>query len=552
MHLSDMFTRTTILALGGVLAAVALLVIGGFIGNALAGDGDDPPLLIGEDADSDGRPAVVQSDVAVSSGTISPQGQPPRPAIPRGISSGGGTAGALADEAISIPGRYFGFCEGTLDGALSGGVVDLTTSGFVPNLLPAGYVLSGLSLRAEHDCMDEDDQWVVLDTTWQTEDGRFRVWVSQRNGGAPVANIIRTHWAEFTYEGSIYSVSIGQIYPVPGPIPGPIPLEGDGRSEPDVAYVEEDPEAMRAALAAVVEALAPNLGEQCFYRQIEGGWESLAALGIGDPRSAVPNDFAEEGFWAEVFEPPAAGCDVPTDVHIPVSINASWSDGRNAWIGFSVWGDDRGFGFEEPGSQSEQHISWTDGTYRYEIWGNRGERGLGSEVLEAIAHALDSDFDGSCRLVEVELSDEELAALGIGIPEAPDGFTLHEHRARRSEANGSCDADIGDGFASSDWTFGDSAGSVIHASAWLQPSYYDQPFPEGGFIGEGHLNWQGPNGVTYSVSGWSEFGGLPDQELLIEVALSMDPTLDIDSLGEGPIAVPAEPVGVAVDDASGY
>ena len=94
---------------------------------------------------------------------------------------------------------------------------------------------------------------------------------------------------------------------------------------------------MRAALAAVVEALAPNLGEQCFYRQIEGGWESLAALGIGDPRSAIPNDFAEEGFWAEVFEPPAAGCDVPTDVHIPVSINASWSDGRNAWIGFSVW-----------------------------------------------------------------------------------------------------------------------------------------------------------------------------------------------------------------------
>ncbi len=23
----------------------------------------------------------------------------------------------------------------------------------------------------------------------------------------------------------------------------------------------------------------------------------------------------------------------------------------------------------------------------------------------------------------------------------------------------------------------------------------------GGFIGEGHINWQGPNGVAYSVSG---------------------------------------------------
>ena len=89
---------------------------------------------------------------------------------------------------------------------------------------------------------------------------------------------------------------------------------------------------------------------------------------------------------------------------------------------------------------------------------------------------------------------------------------------------------------------------MIHASAWLQPSRYDEPFPEGGFIGEGHINWQGPNGVMYSVSGWSEFGGLPDQELLIEVALSMDPTLDIDSLGEGPIAVPpiAVPLGAEV------
>ena len=529
MH-SDMFSRTAILAFGGVLAAVD--------------PGIDGPAVAVNNGDTDGGGSGV-----------SQQSQPPRPST-QAFGRSSRFAGALAEESIGIPppvpltrdSGYYGFCEGTLDGALSGGVLDLTTNGFAPNLLPAGYVLSALSLRAEHDCVDEDDQWMVLDTTWQTEDGRFRVWISQRNRGAPVANIIRTHWAEFSYEGSSYSVSIGQIYPFDGPL-----RQADGRAEPDIAYVEEDPEEIHAALAAVVEALAPNLGEQCFYRQIEGGWESLATLGIGDPCTAIPSDFREEGFWAEVFEPPAAGCDVPTDVHIPVSINASWSDGRNAWIGFSVWGDDSGFGFEEPGSQSEHHISWTDGTYRYEIWGSRGERGLGSEVLEAIARALDSDFDGSCRLVEVELSDGELAALGIGIPEAPDGFTLHERRARGSEANGNCDADIGDGFASGNWTFGDSDGSVIHASAWLQPSHYDEPFPEGGFIGEGHINWQGPNGVAYSVSEWSEFGGLPDQGLLIEVALSMDPTLDIDSLGDGPIAVPlVEPAAVAVDDAAGY
>ena len=548
MHLSKMFSRTTTIAIGGVLGAVALLAIGGFVGNAMASDSDEQPLLIVEDTAADGRPEIVQSDIAVGSGSVSPQRQPPRPAIPpRGISTSGGDGNFGADEAIARPGGYYGFCQGTLEGALSGTVLDLGANGFAPNLLPAGYVLSGLNLRTEHDCVDEDAQWTVLDTTWLTEEGLFRIWVSQRDGGGEVANILRDYWAEFSYEGSSYSVSISQVFPFDR---GPIPVEGDGGIATDIAYPNEDPAAMRAALAAVVNALAPNLGEQCFYRQTEGGWDSLAGLGIGDPRGAVPSDFHEDGFWAEVFEPPAAGCDVPTDVHIPVSINASWSNGDNAWLGFSIWGDNPEFRFEEPGSQSEHHVSWTDGTYRYEVWGSRGEHGLGSEVLEGLARALDPDFDGTCRLVEIELTDEALAALGIGIPTAPDGFELRNRHARGSEANGNCDADFDDGFASGNWTFSDSDGSVIDASAWLAPNFYDEPFPEGGFIGEGHINWQSPNGVGYSVSGWSEFGGQPDQELLIEVALSMDPTLDVDSLEDGPIALPlAEPEIVTSESA---
>ena len=545
MNLAPPPRRRLLQAGGGLLAAAGLLVAGGFIGNALADDGDG--------GGSAGLPtAPPEFDAGSSAGLAAPNpaasggggAQIPgaRPAVTIATADGEESAPAIATDDVARGGDsyYYGFCQGSLAGVASPSSIDLSGTGFVMNLLPGSYALHSLNLRAEHDCEDEAVQWLVLDTSWTAPDSDYTVWISQRESDEPIANVLRQGWAELWHDGYAYSISVGFTYPYPIE-----PLDDVAIEEEGLPPREPDGEEMRAALLEVVRLIAPEIEERCFYRQQAGGWDALTALGIGDPRGAVPDGFVESGVWAEVYEPPAAGCDVPAEYEPPLNFNASWHDGAGGWLSVSAYRFDTGF--EDPwirqGYSSEHNVAWSTGGIRYEVYGNRGERGLGVETLETIARAMDPAFDESCRLVERELGDSDLAAAGIGVPVAPDGFELVRSRAVGSEANGNCDGDVA-GYVSADWSYRNGEGVNLNASAWREP-YGEGRF--GGFIGYGYMSWQAANGVGYSVSVWSETGEGGDEDLLVAVALSMDPDLDVDAL-EREDGFPRPVDGVAVDE----
>jgi hypothetical protein len=240
-------------------------------------------------------------------------------------------------------------------------------------------------------------------------------------------------------------------------------------------------------------------------------------------------------------------------VDLPVSFGAQWSSGDGSWLSINIYrayNDYYGGPLAEVGYSNDYSVSWSNGTYRFDVYGNNRDSGIGMATLQAIARALDPQFDNACLLVERHLTEAELEAQGIGTADAPGGYVLESSRAVASEPNANCDLGVEVGNVSADWQFSGPNGEHVSASAWLDKSYPSDGSWYGS-IGQGYISWIGPNGANYSVSGWSETDGPVDQETLIGVALSMDPTLNVDRLEDGdgggrPIPL-AEP---AVDTAS--
>jgi hypothetical protein len=385
------------------------------------------------------------------------------------------------------------------------------------------------------DCENPDGEVaVVLDTSWTYGDNEFTIWVSQRESAEQTANIMYEGYAQFWSQGYAYSVSAGYVYYY-----GVDDVARDGGI---------DNQASQAVLLQAIAELAPDVPQQCFYQPANAEWSALADLGVGDPRGAIPAGFVEESVWAQVFTPPAEGCDVPDDVDLPVSFGAQWSSGDGSWLSINIYrayNDYYGGPLAEVGYSNDYSVSWSNGTYRFDVYGNNRDSGIGMATLQAIARALDPQFDNACLLVERHLTEAELEAQGIGTADAPGGYVLESSRAVASEPNANCDLGVEVGNVSADWQFSGPNGEHVSASAWLDKSYRSDGSWYGS-IGQGYISWIGPNGANYSVSGWSETDGPVDQETLIGVALSMDPTLNVDRLEDGdgggrpiPLAEPA-------------
>ena len=103
-------------------------------------------------------------------------------------------------------------------------------------------MLTSLNLRADADCEDPSQQFVSLDTSWQTTDDLYQVWISQRQSDERGANIARDSWAEFWHDGYHYSVSVSQAYPIK-----------------TIAYPEDDGD--RSDEPVIEPAFAPNTAE---------------------------------------------------------------------------------------------------------------------------------------------------------------------------------------------------------------------------------------------------------------------------------------------------
>ena len=93
---------------------------------------------------------------------------------------------------------------------------------------------------------------------------------------------------------------------------------GSGSSEPgrSIAPAPTQPDPRTAeVLRQLIGQLAPDLDQKCFWTTGSGDWSALAALGIGDPRGAIPSGYSLVDANSTTFNPPAAGCDANSRVY---------------------------------------------------------------------------------------------------------------------------------------------------------------------------------------------------------------------------------------------
>jgi hypothetical protein len=442
--------------------------------------------------------------------------------------------GSSGGSQLYYPGPGFpqnGYCAAALPDVVSGSTIDL--GGVVDlTLLGEGFVLRGITVRGEGECDDEGgaiDPYTVVDSTWQHSETGFEAFVTQRPASEQQPNVVTPYNGQVWAGGSVYTVWVNAypVYPMKDParsaMPGP-----DERGE--------------EVIAEALAQLAPSVGAECYYRQTAGSWDDLAALGIGDPRPAIPGDLVEQYSDFQVFTAPPASCDA-AELTGAGSFNASFAESADGsgktYVSVGAWaqpaGSYAGLGYMDEGS-----AYWTNNGFSFNVSGY-GENGpLGRDVIEAIARAMDSDFANACFISTRQLNVSELPGLGFNAATPPEGYEIVNSWLSASEAPGCAagtpDADYYPQY-SFNWSFRNGDGVQIEAGAYR---YGGANEPQPGYIYEHGMNWSGSDGTQYSVYSYSNdgSGSGADRETLIQVALSMDPDLDVDALEEGPDAIP--------------
>ncbi len=536
------------LAAGGVAVGLAMFASGVMVARATMDS--DPPAnkayagQVGRDMI---LPAPAINDLASRGNATTAIGR-----------EGGVPGVAMApDSAISKGSIGYGMgCGSDISGAAVGASVDPSKLGFASNMLKEGFTLTGISFGSEGQCGpdgDVTDPHLVLSTQWQYGSSGVHLSVTQQQTSDAVPNVIMAYGnATFATGGYSYNVYANNFYPVPMPMP--VDIASDGVAAPDKPIAmpmpypggaQPDPEVQNAIQAAVGQ-LAPDIQSQCFYRQVSGGWDDLAALGIGDPRPAVPGGLAANDINVTHFEQPAAGCGgAKLEYAGQVGFNAMFSaDGSYLNLGANAI-DGQGGMSTQPGNVGQGNASWSNGKYWFYVNGQGSA--ISDDVIRKIATAMDPAFENACKISSKQLTEADVAALGVHAPVAPEGYRQENQNSMSVTTTGSC-ATGGEGYSLMWMFFSQGAGGVIEAGM-------SKGSPEAamgrGTILDNSLVWDDSNGVTYHVSG---FKGDVARDLLLGVAKSMDPdfsegrlkanpagSVDGGSAGGGTTSSPASP-----------
>lgn len=452
----------------------------------------------------------------------------------------------------------FAGCRAPLPaGLISNGAIDPAKAGFTVAFPGSGFTPSSVSFSVQGECQPDGSATggaLVLDSSWRHDASGLDAFVSQRASTEKVASVFRLEGATFWANGYVFTVNVNPYRPVPVDVGGTAPATGSGAasSGSGSAAASDRPSRLPAAvqderaaqvLRELVGHLAPGLDQKCFWTQSPGGWDSLSAVGVGDPRPAIPAGFTEADVNIVALVPPASGCDSslrPTD---GFSLNANWQKNANnsefAYLGVSVYGNGGAQGF--PGQLNDYGANWTNGSLSFSVYA-KSEKPIGLEVVRNIAKAVDPAFNDACFIKERELTEAELGGLGLRAAKAPSGYSLTRSNLRAQEIGAGCPAP--EGFQASynlNWSFQKGA-DTIEASA---NRYGGSTKGEiGGYQSSNNLSWTSADGTSFYVNGYSS-GVSPNvsKDDLIAVAKSMDPSFDISKLSEGgpdkPIAQPA-------------
>jgi len=479
--------------------------------------------------------------------------------------STGGASTASTDADLARTREIRLACEGTVgNGLIAAGAIDPAKLGFELKLPGEGFTLQSVTVRSEGGCDDQgnpiqDGGKLVVDTRWRHDESGLATWVSQRLDAEPIANVLGLTSGSFWVDGYAYTLGVDQYRTLmaedtgsasaqgssgsagfadaPTTVdPAPASSSGSGVASTSRAAApagntasmpapaqNADPRAQEV-FQLLVSRLAPTIPDECFARQHLGGWSDLAAIGLGDPRGAIPSGFAEQYADILVWQPAASSCGGPAPEFAPDSLGAAWTSGSST-ITISAYG---ATGNEtSPGYASEGSINWTNGVYWLNVngWGNNGP--LTDVDLRPIAAALDPGFAQRCIAYNTIITEADLAARGVPAPAAPDGYKLESSTFSGSKVEGDCTgAAASDGFHGV-WMFAKDSRSMLEVSA--------NKAPDGGSTGNYEdsygFYWTNAAGVNFSVHLYKE--SAVDKDLLVEVAKSIDPTFDRSKLSEG-------------------
>jgi hypothetical protein len=289
---------------------------------------------------------------------------------------------------------------------------------------------------------------------------------------------------------------------------------------------------LRAALASLN---AP--AEACFYTVREGSFDDLAAMGIGDPRGAIPAGYSLQDVQVRAWTAPAVECGTPTE-GLQTSFNATWVRESGAGFGalfasaYSVAEGEQAY----PGSANEYYANWSNGKFHFNVGAKIDPAPGDDSLIRALATALDPGFANACIAFETELSDADLNTEGIGSPTAPDGYSVTSRAHRGSSLTGNCSAEANANYSDSvsgNWVMTGPDGAIINVNAYKSPGGIPAD-EKRGYIGGNNIAWWNGD-VQYNISGYNERGGeAPSLDTLIEVARSMDQLFDPDSLEKVP------------------
>ena len=542
-----------VLALAGVILAAAVFGGGVFAGNAL-GDDDDG---------GTGTPAITNTGNPGSNPGFG--SQPPRtgpfattgdgdddgslvrygaqganPASPESatdIARGGYGGGA------TVPSSYYG-CEAPVGDIIIDGSIDPEAAGITPRFLGEGFQLVSISVRAEGDC-DEDGQPTsgrpLVDSGWRHTESGVTVWVSQRIFNDPVANVRWSTSANVVSGGYLFSVNAwNNYYYYAGDDAGPADVAEDVEAAGILPPNGQDPD-IEPVLNLALSQLAPDVAARCYYTQTEGSWADLAGFGVGDPRPAIPSGFTESNFQLFTFAAPGSDCpDNGAEAPQGDSFWAQWNgESGRSYLEVNVYRYEPYEGENWPGSLDDWGAYWTSNGYQFNVWGNGADGGLGKDAILAIAKALDPGFDEQCLITTTTLDPGDLSGIGINAPSAPDGFEAGKSSLiRRGVAAGCPDPGNSTNYELQ-WSFIGDAGATVEVYGWMNPAASSSGGETWGYVHDFGIEW-GRDNRNFSVWG-NNPNGDSMRDLVIEVALSIEPGLDIDSFNDDgkPIPLPA-------------
>ena len=435
-------------------------------------------------------------------------------------------------------------CLADISRVVSGSTIDPSGAGFQMNLLKSGFSLRSISVRGEGECDDKGvakDPHVAVDSMWLHEGTQLDVSLSQRVLIKPRASVRVPGYAVFSAGGYLYTASANSNLMYYGG--GPIPAEIAGAYPGGPGGPGADPRAA-GVIDAMIAQLAPGFDKACFYEQKDGTWSDLRALGIGDPRPALPRGFTEQYSQFVVYTTPAANCNAPALAERG-SFNASFvlgSGGKDGsgYLSVSAFALPAGQP-PYPGYFDGYNANWSNGSFQFSVNGGGGGGGagpgpgLGEDTIRAIATAMDPNFANACLMKNRQLTEQEFLALGYRAPVVPEAFKLENSQFNASELSANC-KNLPEGI-------GNSVNANWHYTASTQDTFLDvsinhfagasDKFGIGSISGYG-LNWMDSKGTHYSVNGFTGRKQTLGQDVLIAIAKSIDPTLDVSKLDEQP------------------